>query len=1745
MNASFTAFSSFLIDWLLDYYLAATVLLLILWATWRWVRQPAHRIAAAWTVTIELLVLAAACALPFWPRISLVAATLPKTVASGVPESSSIASAKPQEVLEADANASRAFGAPIGKLSGPSVEHSQVEKIIQPPPPPRIPWTWPELFAVAYLAGAMAIALWLYGGIFAAWRICRQSRAADESLMALLSKLPRGNNRTPRLLVSSRIGTAVALGVFRPTVVLPSALVEKRPSPALLAVLAHECAHLQHRDLWLLALGRCLLPLVYAHPLYWWFRRAIRHDQELLADALAAGENRADYAEELLSLVRDTTRPPLHAAAAAVGLWEGSSQITRRIAMLLDETFCIQPKGSRRRKFQVLGLMLLLGGACSLLTLQPARSGEEPKKPAAAEENKSTEALTYSGRVTDKTTGKPIAGATVTVRRKIVAPFERRTIEEPKYVTDVEGKYTFTISPEQVAQRYLYIELDVAHPDYASRRGFGYALSMIRKNEKLGERPFFESVAMHPADQVTGTVETPDDKPAGNIVVYGFSMPDNRDFDSASFTETATDAQGAFRLNVTKGSKAVFWLLPKEYAPSTHAIDEKHGDVGRLKLEKGVIVKGRVMDVAGKPVAGVFVNAHVSGGPAKKSYTLPVADMLARAALSGEKGEFTLAPLPVGEYLIRVEEYAHDHLLGRPDPRPVPYVFTPKKLAIKGAETDATVEIRAAPEVRLEGQYFDSSGKTRTGHEPQLWGFVDDKELGENEGFYSTEGEVDKNGRFIIRAPKGLLKAKLDFITNEHSALRIRMSKDAPLGNQCRDIELGTLEQDRKGIEVVRYEAPILQVKPVGENGALLKNAKVAIEFPLGKGPWGGPGLLVEGKDVSFERQDDGYRRTSQLLPDEEFTLTVGAEGYRSKSEKLKLTEGELKKIEVNLQKEDAASAASGNDSPPKEESKIPNKPKANSGNSANSKSTPKIENERGEMPQTTAKDSAEEKLSFDISGTVVDGETGKPVQNFFVQGGQVDKKDPAKITWGFFEQRTTSANKEGRYSLHLDWGGGWRARIVAGGYVPQPILDKALPAGTTRIDKHVVRLKRGREIQGRVVYHDGKPAADAAVFLIVEQGGGVSITGGKAWQSFGPDRTEDKAVTRATADAEGRFKLPGGNAKAIAVSAPRVDLWVVPAPEPTADEKAELTINLPEPGRLKVKYDIEGGDEKAALFMQMNTWDAQTPAWRGIDNIHEPAAPNKGEVTIDNLPPGKYELSRKKPAKRVLGVGTHFADRRTIEIASGKTTESDFIRDRGTAVEGQIEGLKDGMLAGGLKPGAIVSVRSPAVTGDLASSRWKEPIFDIVVCGPDGKFKTERLLPGEYSIIAEAFEAEKPEERRSTGIRLPAFVGRAAVTVPESGPPPQVKIEIKPRVENKSVSAGSPDSSSIGAAKPQEVLEAGTDASPASSIPISKLSGPPASKTSAENPVWPKPSPAEKKAWPAPRLAINGMLNLDNYDGSEAWLLEKIQESKQEIEVLSLSNTKFSDSGLPYLKELPNLAKLHLGNTKITDAGLKYLGDIPRLKELNLRYNIDTLKGKSRITGAGLATLKNARTLTHLRLDGTWIDDAGLERLKEFPQLEMLSLGETRTTDKGLKHLVDLPKLRVLNLGQNDISDAGLAQLGKISTLEMLWLGNVEGITDDGLAHLAGLARLRDLSFFGDRQITDAGLAHLKNLSRLEKLDLVACNVSDEGLKHLVGLKNLKQLNLQGSHVTAEGRKKLQEALPDCKVYGSQAAAA
>jgi hypothetical protein len=224
-------------------------------------------------------------------------------------------------------------------------------------------------------------------------------------------------------------------------------------------------------------------------------------------------------------------------------------------------------------------------------------------------------------------------------------------------------------------------------------------------------------------------------------------------------------------------------------------------------------------------------------------------------------------------------------------------------------------------------------------------------------------------------------------------------------------------------------------------------------------------------------------------------------------------------------------------------------------------------------------------------------------------------------------------------------------------------------------------------------------------------------------------------------------------------------------------------------------------------------------------------------------------------------------------------------------------------------------------------------------------------------------------------------------------------------------------------------------------------------------------------------------------------------------------------------------LQEMILVGTGITDAGLVHLEGLT-----HLAYLILALDG-SQVTDAGLEHLKGLTSLQYLFVLGPQITDAGLKHLKdkELPQLTHLVLDDTKVTDAGLKHFIGWTHLFNLALNGTKVTDAGLEVLKGMPQLHYVALER-SGVTDHGVEQLKALTLLDDLRL-GDTKVTDAGLEHLKGLAQLQNLTLENTQVTDAGLANLKGLTKLKRLDLQGTKVTEEGRKKLQEALPDCKI--------
>ncbi|VTR93551.1 Peptidase M56 BlaR1 OS=Planctomyces brasiliensis (strain ATCC 49424 / DSM 5305 / JCM 21570 / NBRC 103401 / IFAM 1448) GN=Plabr_3892 PE=4 SV=1: Peptidase_M56: CarboxypepD_reg: CarboxypepD_reg [Gemmata massiliana] len=918
-------------DWLVRAAGGGFVILALAALAVRRCQQPADRVRIAGLALVGAVLVPVVALIPGLPQLSL--AVLPIEVAQApVPEPAPAPLLPPVAVEDAPAfrpasepttsSVELKTPAPVpasAPSTSPTAEATQTvaravqatEVITTLAPAPQSAFSVARVVLIGYGALTGAFLVWSLVGLWRLFLLWRSTREAPAEAVALLREIAGPAADSALVLISDRLESPVAFGGWRPIIVLPASAAGAEGRSALRYGLAHEWSHVERGDVWRWYLVTFAQVFLFYQPLFWWLRRQLRLSQDYLADARAVDQSAdpVEYAEYLVTLARRRLGVP----GLALGITDRRSNLTRRVHMLLLNR---TPIARRCRLVWTCGAALLaLGLVASVSAIRltagdaPAKSTDEKKpddaKKPATPAKVEGETLNYTGKVTDKDTGKPIAGATVTVRRSILGDPEQKetnpVLEETKHTTDAQGKYSFVIPPEQTSKRYLYVELDVEHPDYAAQKGFGYALSMIRKNEKLGGRPFFESVEMRPAKPVNGIIKTPDGKPAAGVKVQAYSVTNKRAngaFEYGSFVDVRTDAEGKFRLPLTTPGWAVLWLLPEEFVPVTHVLKEKRGDLGTFTLQTGPRLRGTVLDAKGKPVVGAIINAESRDH--NEEITEPVADNINRSAVTNAKGEFAMRPLPPGNYVVKPGDYQRDGALDRKDAKSIPVpeaVFAGTKVVLKAGADPERIEVRAVPHVTIEAQYLDSKGKQARGHSCHVFGEVDGVP-------WFGDAKADANGKVIARVPHGMENVQFNLMTNEHGSLRWRKAKGEELNNN-RTIRLGTLSDDVKGIEIVRYTAPILTVKVVAKDGTKLVKPAVTAIYASGKGALDGRFILRNGRqsDVSFEEQEDGRFRSSQMFPDDELTISGHAEGYADKSEKVKLAEGATKEIEIVLEK--------------------------------------------------------------------------------------------------------------------------------------------------------------------------------------------------------------------------------------------------------------------------------------------------------------------------------------------------------------------------------------------------------------------------------------------------------------------------------------------------------------------------------------------------------------------------------------------------------------------------------------------------------------------------------------------------------------------------------------------------------------------------------------------------------------------------------------------------------------------------
>ena len=398
---------------------------------------------------------------------------------------------------------------------------------------------------------------------------------------------------------------------------------------------------------------------------------------------------------------------------------------------------------------------------------------------------------------------------------------------------------------------------------------------------------------------------------------------------------------------------------------------------------------------------------------------------------------------------------------------------------------------------------------------------------------------------------------------------------------------------------------------------------------------------------------------------------------------------------------------------------------------------------------RTTPRGKSAENRTIRVRGKVVDDATGEPVTPVKIQAGKFEPDDPTKVQWGY--SLSSSSRRDGGFTTTIRWDQGWTARIIAEGYVSQPILNKAPPAGKNELQVEI-RLKRGRVVQGVVLDHTGAAMANAGIFPIGPTGVNLAAGGAIARQ----ENASDKPVHQT--DANGRFRVPLGDATSICVSHAAFDVWPVNVPA-----EGELTIRLPKPARIDIELDIEGAAKNSKVFIQM--LNERRKGFEGVRLEREIAIANPGRLTLPGLPPGRYQLCR-QVMNQMDGMGRGaMLDREFFELKTGQRQSVRWARKTGAHVVGRVTlNPKQELM------GTIVSVREIQERKDPFADRSWPIVLASLTAKKDGTFRSERIPPGKYRLVAEAYRKLTPEEQFRTGWVSPAFRVGLEIDVPESG---------------------------------------------------------------------------------------------------------------------------------------------------------------------------------------------------------------------------------------------------------------------------------------------------------------------------------------------------------------------------------------
>jgi ankyrin repeat protein/beta-lactamase regulating signal transducer with metallopeptidase domain len=181
---------------------------------------------------------------------------------------------------------------------------------------------WTRWILFVWTGGVLFCLIRLIGG----WLLSRRMVRAATAIVspAVISAMERAREglhyfRRVHLRSGAQVETPVVIGWLRPAILLPASAITGLDAEQLLAILAHELAHIRRHDFLINAVQRAVECVLFYHPFVWWISGRIRVERERCCDDLAVQvcSNPLVYAQALIALEKARDAEPTLAVQAA------------------------------------------------------------------------------------------------------------------------------------------------------------------------------------------------------------------------------------------------------------------------------------------------------------------------------------------------------------------------------------------------------------------------------------------------------------------------------------------------------------------------------------------------------------------------------------------------------------------------------------------------------------------------------------------------------------------------------------------------------------------------------------------------------------------------------------------------------------------------------------------------------------------------------------------------------------------------------------------------------------------------------------------------------------------------------------------------------------------------------------------------------------------------------------------------------------------------------------------------------------------------------------------------------------------------------------------------------------------------------------------------------------------------------------------------------------------------------------